>query len=92
MQTEQNPNSQPLVHVEIPIDKYDFDRGKFELGGFLSSTGEKPTIIFVQDEAIFKSYDGAKKFWKMKGRNKLRKNGEGKGVMVSALTHVVFRP
>ena len=25
MQTEQNPNSQPLVYVEIPIDKYDFD-------------------------------------------------------------------
>ena len=59
--------------VEIPIDKFDFDRNEIEFGGDHSITVERPIIIFVQDEAIFKSYDGAKKFWKQNGKQKLRK-------------------
>ena len=70
--------------VEIPIDKFDFDRNAIQFGGDVSITVDKPVIIIVQDEAIFRSYDGAKKFWKQKGRQKLRKKGEGQGVMASA--------
>ena len=70
--------------VEIPIDKFDFDRNAIQFGGDVSITAVKPVIIIVQDEAIFRSYDGAKKFWKQKGRQKLRKKGEGQGVMASA--------
>ena len=35
--------------------------------GQTSCLVEKPSIMFVQDEAIFKSHDGAKKFWKQNG-------------------------
>ena len=35
--------------------------------GQTSCLVEKPIIMFVQDEAIFKSHDGAKKFWKQNG-------------------------
>ena len=59
--------------VEIPIDKFDFDRNEIKFGGDHSITVERPIIIFVQDEAIFKSYDGAKKFWKQKGKQKLQR-------------------
>ena len=41
--------------------------------------------MFVQDEAIFKSYDGAKKFWKQTGKQKIRKKGEGVGIMTCAI-------
>ena len=44
---------------------------------------KSPSLSFFK-MAIFKSYDGAKKFWKMKGKQKLRRKGEGKGVMASA--------
>ena len=40
--------------------------------------------MFVQDEAIFKSYDGAKKFWKQTAKQKIRKKGEGVGIMACA--------
>ena len=53
--------------VEIPIDKFDFDRNSMQYGGQTSCLVEKPIIMFVQDEAIFKSHDGAKKFWKQNG-------------------------
>ena len=77
-------NIQETCVVEIPIDKFDFDRSTFQMGGHTSVATEKPYIIFVQDEAIFKSFDGSKKFWKLKGKQKLRKKGEGKGLMACA--------
>ena len=71
--------------IEIPIDNYDFDRNSIEFGGDLSINLEgKPSLIFVQDEAIFKSFDGAKKYWSSDGKKQLRSKGEGKGIMASA--------
>ena len=70
--------------VEIPIDNYQFDRSTIEFDGHSYITVDKPVIIIVQDEAIFRLYDGAKEFWKLKGKQKLRHKGEGKGVMASA--------
>jgi len=64
--------------VEIPIDKFDFDRNAIQFGGDVSITAVKPVIIIVHDKP-FCSYDGAKKFWKQKGRQKLRKKDEGQG-------------
>ena len=55
-----------------------------EYGGQTSCLVEKPIIMFVQDEAIFKSYDGAKKFWKQTAKQKIRKKGEGVGIMACA--------
>ena len=52
--------------------------------GQTSCLVEKPIIMFVQDEAIFKSYDGAKKFWKQTAKQKIRKKGEGVGIMACA--------
>ena len=70
--------------VEIPIDKFDFDRNAIQFGGDVSITAVKPVIIIVQDEAIFHFTMGPKMFWKQKCRQKLRKKGKGQGVMASA--------
>ena len=55
-----------------------------EYGGQTCCLVEKSTIMFVQDEAIFKSFDGAKKFWKQTGKQKIRKKGEGVSIMACA--------
>ena len=45
---------------------------------------DRPVMIIVQDESIFKAYDASKKIWKLVTGGGIRKKDEGTGVMVSA--------
>ena len=68
---EYTVHTQDCAVVEIPIDKFEFDRDTKEFVGNVSVTVEKSVIIIVQDESIFRSFVGAKKFRKQTGRQKL---------------------
>jgi len=45
--------------------------------------GDKEHVLVVHDETIFRSYDGKKFYWCEEGKQKLKKKGEGKAIMVS---------
>jgi hypothetical protein len=77
--------------VQFHVDEFDFNRDDTPLGGALSVLCPgRPLLSFVQDEAIFRAYDGAKKFWLKQGETKLGKKGEGRGIMASAFLSEQF--
>jgi len=68
--------------VEIPIDKFDFDRNAIQFGGDVSITAVKPVII-VHDKPFFALMKGPKSFGNKWADKNCERKMKGK-VMASA--------
>jgi hypothetical protein len=69
--------------VEIPIDKFDFDRNAIQFGGDVSITAVKPVIIIVHDKPFFALMMGPKSFGNKRADKNCERKMKGK-VMASA--------
>ena len=64
--------------VEIPIDKFDFDRNAIQFGGDVSITAVKPVIIIVHDKPFFALMMGPKSFGNKRADKNCERKAKGK--------------